>query len=261
MSEQAKQQKLEKRRKEREKKKQALMQKGEKRLQERGSPDFGAQEADVLSIKQTVTQLVQSNNNLAGEIEKYRQVELFEKALNSHWMLTVLLRMVEQNGHAVLSLLALLNEKDVLTDKDVTAVEQHCATEEKIQALAKATQQKDMGLEDKPVGSPVDKGDIMIMQYRLMDEANSPVQVEDKDMGYEVGTGGLPETVDTGVIGMVQGETRLFDGVVFEKGKVKEGFEGRVMTMQVVCRGVKTQKKYKIPDMPPPVAAAAAVGE
>jgi len=224
----------------------------EKRLETRKAPDFGAKEGDILSLKTTVAQLVQSNNNMAGFVDELRKFGITEKCQQNGWMSTVLLRVLSDSGKAISALCALLNEKEIISEQDFEAIDLFIPTDEKIKQLSVKTQEQDIGLIDKAAGSAVETGDIVIMNYRLFNEEDEVVANETQDMGYQIGMPGLPEAVSSGLVGIVPGETRMFDDVVFQKGQIKDGLEEKPLKMQVACKAIKIKK--------PVVQAAPVVG-
>lgn len=242
MSANAKQKQLEKKKKKREEKKNLLMQVAEKRIEKRGAPDFGMKEGDFLNLKNIVQQLTVSNNNIAGEIEAYRQAELVEKSKHNNWMLSVLLKMVADAGTAIGMVSVLLHEKQVITDSDFAAIDGRIPTVEKIHEASRQEQEKGEGLSDKSNGQ-VEAGDIVIMNFILFDQENNELHNEKGDAGYTVGSKGLPDQVDAGLLGMSCREIRMFDGVVFAKGQVKDGLENKELRMQITCKGIKTLTK------------------
>lgn len=242
MSASAKQKQLDKKKKKREEKKLGLMKQAEKRIDQRGAPDFGMKEGDFLNLKNIVQQLTVSNNNIAAEIDAYRKFEMLEKAKHNNWMLAVLLQTVADAGVAIGMISVLLHEKEIISDSDFAAIDDKIPTTEKINQMSRKEQEKGEGLIDKSNGQ-VEAGDVIIMNFVLFDENDAELQRESGDSGYTVGSKGLPEQVDAGLLGMGIRETRMFDGVIFEKGQVKEGLEGKELRMQVTCRGIKTLTK------------------
>jgi len=235
----AKQKQLEKKKKKREEKKMSLMKLAEKRIEQRGAPDFGMKEGDFLNLKNIVQQLTVSNNNIAAEIDAYRKFELLEKSKHNNWMMSVLLQTVADADIAIGMISVLLHEKDIISDSEFAAIDDKIPTTEKIHEMSRREQEKGEGLADKPNGR-VEDGDIIIMNFVLFDENDNELQRESGDSGYTVGSKGLPEQVDAGLLGMGVRETRMFDGVIFGKGQVKDGLENKELRMQVTCKGIKT---------------------
>lgn len=199
---------------ERELAKKQLMMAAQKRVEQRGGPDFGFKEGDLLKLKQVVNQLAQASNNTTKEIEQYRKLELVDKVLNTHWMLGVILKILVKNN---------------------------LCTEEDVHRWAKEYQMQDIGLADKKGNQFVELGDWTIISFRIYGDDDALIEDRSKEqLSYEVGSNGLP--IDDGLIGMVPGETRVFDVTLNDKLVAKE-HAGKPLKMHVGLYGLKEKVK------------------
>lgn len=188
------------------------MKKSAERSAERGAPDFGAKEADILNMKQQIRALTASNNVLVRKLREFDEQKVVERVTESHYMVQTIMTLLVSKGFC---------------------------TDEEVRQLAYSIQQADIGLENKE-NEVVELGDVMLMKFEIYDGETVVDSQMESVLAYLVGCGGLP--CEEGMIGMRAGEARMFD-VTFGENFRKKELIGRPLRMNVLCVGVKRKKQ------------------
>lgn len=216
---------------------------GEKRLQSKPAPSYSFKEGDLIRMNQQLHELTVSHNAVGAFCDELQKFGILEKSQQLGWMHTVILRALDDTGKAIRALCGSLNERGLLSEEDFKGIDTFAPSEERIRALSHQVQEKDMGFKAKEGEQIAELGDIIICNYQLYDDNDKEISTENQDMGYEIGSPGLPEIVSQGVIGMRPGELRFFEQVIFSKGLIPDGLEGRPLKMKILCKGLRTLSK------------------
>lgn len=198
-------------------KKAQLISMADHRLKQRGAPDFGAQEGDVLKVKRQIHELTMSNNKLVEVLKTFEANKIVDRAMEAHMMMQVILGIL---------------------------VENKLTTTEDLNKLSQTIQQKEMGLADKANGI-AEKGDTMLIRFKLFHEQTLVDDQTQSVLAYNLGSHDLP--CDEGMVGMKLGESRVFE-VTFGKGFRFPDYIGKPLVMTVWCVGVKTHGAAKLPE-------------
>lgn len=198
---------------EREKRNQQLIQKAEKRLKDRGAPDYGASESELLDLRTTTNLLKQSNNKLV------------EFANNLQKKIQNIDNLVKKLSYTIHGHESFFSEK---YPDFKSSVELHADTKEF----------NDLGLVDKENGI-LEKGDTALIRFKVFD---GDVLVDDKTkdtLAYTIGSNDLSCEFD--MIGMKRGERKVMD-VIF-KSFPKPEYIGKILKIDLTVEAIKYKKK------------------
>lgn len=170
----------------------------------RGTPNHGVSEEATLKRFQQLDKLVASHNEVVDTLDRFKQLGVADRALESHYMLSTILELCAEKG---------------------------LFTAEDIQRVAARVQMRDMGMKPKPEGTVAEMGDRLVIKFQILD---GDKVVEDQSQApceYELGSQGLG--CDEALVGMKVGEQRSVPG------KVRQGFHlpelvGKDLTMVVL---------------------------
>lgn len=153
----------------------------QERIKNRPTPNHGVSEAKLLQALMTVEELKAQGNGIVKKLEDMDRQQIVDKALESHYMMQVLMRIVIDAG---------------------------LATVETIQRLSEQIQSEDLGLIDQ-VDGVVKDGSIAMIKFKIFD---GDKLIEDKTsapMAYLVGSKAMP--IDGALMGMTVGSEKKIE--------------------------------------------------
>jgi hypothetical protein len=176
------------------------------------APDFSFKESDLLTMKQTVQQLVSANNNLHTLLKDYAAEK--QRLTQTFYMSQVILKLIVDKG---------------------------LATTEEIDKLTHELQSQESGWVDKAEGEVAEIGDVIIISFCIYAQDGTVVDDRSKEaLAYSLGSNELP--CDDRLVGISKRESRHLS-VTFSEGFKHKEYIGQELSMHLTCHAIKRRRQ------------------